>query len=582
MKKTDEQYQSLVEGKEVINKWNDGETLYNELLDKIEGYREFYLGSTSEQGVSNLDGDVAIVANIGATLIDLFVYMLSNNPPSVQFLPNDTKPMSVAEANYKEDLTERLLSDAHFHKRFQEAVKNQFSYGWCWLYPFWNKSRKDGGSKGTFDLTSLNLFTTRVQYKADDSEQIESFVTTSRMSQEAILDLYDFEAIPDSEDPHVTKTIESQDDNKTTVFRYYNEKEIRIVINSQVVKKIEHKLGFVPLVQINNIKVANDIHGHSEIERWQGLAQEVNALLSAASEIARDLAYPPLLEYNNALGSKKIPKWRGQKIPVKRSQRGEALEFLSNPAQIKPLIAQAEKLIQLFHFIALMPEAAGGIFPANVTSGFQAKLAMQPATLTTDSRKIDWEWAVKELVKMAFKMLEKFNPKALDISDELKVTSDISSHEMKVIWPENLPVDIAREVQNLVMGIQNNLTSVTQSIDRYNAMLGLGSPADTIDYLHQEADDPKLNPDRALKIAKVKETLDQMKAKMTEAQGKLGEIRGGMNEQMAEAARQANPTNLQRSAASPMQEEQKRVPPTAREAVTPESTGGVTITPERM
>jgi hypothetical protein len=386
--------------------------------------------------------------------------------------------------------------------------------------------------------------------------------------------------MPDSEDPVVPKSIESDDDDKTTVFRFYGEKSIKIVINGQVVKTINHNLGFVPLVQIDNIKVANDLHGHSEIERWQGLAKEINALLSAASEIARDLSYPPLLEYNNALGNRKIPKWRGQKIPVKRSQRGEALEFLVNPAQIQPLIAQAEKLLQLFHFIALMPEAAGGIFPANVTSGFQAKLAMQPATLTTDSRKIDWEWAIKKLVKMAFKMLDKYNPDALSIDEESKVSGEISSHEMKVIWPENLPVDIAREVQNLVIGIQNNLTSVTQSIDRYNALLGLGSPTDTKEYLRQEADDVKLNPDRALKVAKVKETLDAMKAKMQEAGAKTEQLRGQMGEQMAESARQANPTNLQRSATSPMGEEQKRVPPTAREAVAPESTGGVTITPD--
>lgn len=577
---TDKQMEALSEGRDILALWDEGATLYDELVNKIDGFRNFYLGDSTEQGVADLEGEVTVIANLGATLIDLYVYMLSNNPPSIQFLAESSEPLAVTEANFKEDLVEKLFADAYFHKRFQEGVKNQVSFGWCLLYPFWNKNKKDGGKKGTFDLASLNLFTTRVQYKASDSEEIESFITTSRYSQKKILDEYNFEAFPDSEDPVISKTIESDDDDKTTVFRFYGENSIKIVVNGQVVKTINHNLGFVPLVQIDNIKVTNDLHGHSEIERWQELAKEINALLSAASELSRDLAYPPLLEYNNALGNRKIPKWRGQKIPVKRSQRGEALEFLVNPAQIQPLIVQAEKLIKLFHFIALMPEAAGGIFPANVTSGFQAKLAMQPATLTTDSRKIDWDWAIKKLVKMAFKMLDKYNPEALSISENSKVSGEISSHEMKIIWPENLPIDIAREVQNLVLGIQHNLTSVTQSIDRYNALLGLGSPTDTKDYLRQEADDVKLNPDRALKVAKVKETIDAMKAKMSEAQSKLKEMRGQMGEQMAESARQSNPTNLQRSASSPMPEDRRVVPPTAREAVTPESTGGVTITPD--
>jgi hypothetical protein len=342
---TDKQMEALSEGRDILALWDEGATLYDELVNKIDGFRNFYLGDSTEQGVADLEGEVTVIANLGATLIDLYVYMLSNNPPSIQFLAESSEPLAVTEANFKEDLVEKLFADAYFHKRFQEGVKNQVSFGWCLLYPFWNKNKKDGGKKGTFDLASLNLFTTRVQYKASDSEEIESFITTSRYSQKKILDEYNFEAFPDSEDPVISKTIESDDDDKTTVFRFYGENSIKIVVNGQVVKTINHNLGFVPLVQIDNIKVTNDLHGHSEIERWQELAKEINALLSAASELSRDLAYPPLLEYNNALGNRKIPKWRGQKIPVKRSQRGEALEFLVNPAQIQPLIVQAEKLI---------------------------------------------------------------------------------------------------------------------------------------------------------------------------------------------------------------------------------------------
>jgi hypothetical protein len=502
----------------------------------------------------------------------------------------DTEPVSQAEANFKEDLTRRLFSDCYFHKRFRDGAKNQFMIGWTWLYPFWNKKNKLGGSKGTFDLSVLNPFTTRVKYKANDYEMIESFVTFQRMSQAEILKRYNLEALPDSEDTFVPKTFQAQDDGMTTVFFRYGENDIRVVINSREVEKISHGLGFCPLVQVNNIIVPNDIHGHSEIERWKEIAQEINALLSGASEIARDLAYPPILEYNNALGGRKVAKWRGMQIPVKRSDRGEAIQFMQQTAQIVPLIKQTELLIELFHFVALMPKAAGGVFSANVTSGFQAKLAMQPATLTTDSRKIDWEWAIKQLVKMAFKILKKNNPEALKIKSgkkEIEI-SDVYDHEMQIVWPTNLPIDIAREIQNLVLGVQNNLTSLHQAIDRYNVLLGFGSTEDTVKFLKQEATDPELGPERALKVQEVKQKVEELLNGLDQMNEKLNAMRGQMNqgenplpESLAENARQNNPTNLTRSATSPLPEEQRNYPESGREAVVPESTGGVMIPPIR-
>ncbi len=589
-KEYEERVDELERGSEVLQEWADGETLYSQLYDKMDEYRNFYLGEDAEQGVADLEGELAIVCNLGATVIDLFTYILSNNPPEVQFKGDDTDPLSQTEANYKEDLTRRLLSDAHFHLRFRDGCKNQFMIGWCWLYPFWNKDKKLGGKNGSFDLTVLNPFTTRVRFKSMDHEEIESFITTKRMSPAEILKRYNFEALPDSEDPYLPKTFDAQDDGMTTVFTRYGENDIRVVINGREVKRIRHGLGFCPLIHVPNIKVPNDIHGHSEIERWEELAQEINALLSAASEIARDLAYPPILEYNNALGGRKIPKWRGMQIPVKRSDRGESVEFMRNLAQIAPLIKQTQLLVDLFHFVSLMPKAAGGIFPANITSGFQAKLAMQPATLTTDSRKIDWEWAIKRLVKMAFAILKKNDPDALKIKIDKKRTIEISEvydHEMQIVWPQNLPIDIAREIQNLVLGIQNNLTSLHQAIDRYNVLMGMGSPSETIDFLRQEANDPELGPERALKVRQVQAKIRELLEGFQSMNEKLEAIRAQMNqgqslpENLRETARQTNATNLARSATSPLPEERRAYPETAREAVTPESAGGKVVTPER-
>lgn len=589
-----EQYvKQLEQGLSVMANWQSMDTVYNELLTRLDNNRNFYLGEDYEQGVSNLEGNEKVIANLGATVIDLFTYILTNNPPSVQFAGDDAEPVAQAEANFKEELTRRLLSDCHFQMRFRDGGKNQFTYGYAWLYPFWNTDNKLGGKKGTFDLTLLNPFTSRVKFKNDDADQVELFITSRRMSPAAIQDKYSYTAIADSEDPNVQKTIQSQTDGMTTVYTEYSETAIRTIINSRQVKEIIHGLGFCPLIVINNIRVANDMHGHSEIERWQDLLEEVNALLSAASEIARDLAYPPIIEYNNALGGRSPGKWRGMKIPAKRSDKGESIAYMNNPAQITPLIKQTEFLIQLFHFIALMPQAAGGIFAANVTSGFQAKLAMQPATLTTDSRKIDWEVGLKMLVRMAFKILEKYNPEALTIETDGGKTvkiSEIYDHEMQVVWPQNLPIDIAREIQNLILGIQNNLTSLHQAIDRYNVLMGLGSPEDTEKFLKQEADDPTMGPERAMKVKEVQAKIGEILQGFQGMNQKLDAMRQGMGTQppssptspapptettpgMTETVNANNPTNLARAATAPLPGEQRTYPPT-REAVNPNSTGG--------
>lgn len=580
-------HQAMVEqmqsGGEVLAEWNSTDYLYDELFNRNTTYRNFYEGHDLEQGVSSLEGNIKVTVNFGAAFIDLFTYLLTNNPPEVQFV-GDPDPLSQAEASFKESMTARLLADAQWPKRFKDGGKTCFMLGYTYLYPFWNSENKSGGEKGTFDLSVLNPFVTRVKYRTNDIEKPESFICYERMSLAEVLSQYNYEAFADAEDISLPKSIQTETDNMVTVFHRYGPDDIRTVVNGREVERITTSLGFCPLVPVNNISMLNDIHGSSEIKRWMSLAQEINALVSAVSEVARDLAYPPIIEYNNALAGANPSKWRGMKIPAKRSDRGEAVEYLSNPAQLAPMLQQVKLLISLLHFISLMPEAAGGVFPANVTSGFQARLSMQPATLAVDSRKVDWEWAVRQIVKMAFMILKKYDSSALKIETDSNTVeiSPISDHEMKVVWPQNLPVDISREIQNLVLGIQTGMTSLHQAIDKYNMLEGMGTSDDTINYLKQEVDDPALSPDRALKVQEVRAKIKDILQGLTDMQAQLAAARanmgGGLPENVPPGTPAApNTNNLALQGKTPA--EQKPYPPTGREAVVPESTGGQVIPP---
>lgn len=578
------EYEELHKSKEiamqVIKRWDDGETVYSQIRDRLASRRDLYLGNNSEQFGSSVEGDLRIVSNMTAAVVDLFVFLISNSPPSLQAIPASTNKVSQVEASIAEALAKRAFTDAKFHRKFRDSAKHLIGFaGFCWWYPFWNEEVKFNKKRGHCDLTLLNPWTTRVFYEDTDFEKISYFITIKRVAPEVVFDMYGIRALSDTENPFLPREIwgDGISDNKVTVFKQYDKKYVTTVVDNMVAEEpYEHGLDFTPLIQTNNIKVLNDAHGQDDVYRMLPVAQELNALISAASEIARDLAYPPILEYNTALGGRKVTKWRGNKIQVRRTDKGEAIEYLTNKAQIGPLLEQIRLLTDIFHFVSLMPKAAAGIFDSTVTSGFQARIAMQPATLAGENKKIDIEESIKELAKIFLYFIEKNSPEALKIDENTRI---VNLHELDfdIIWPDNLPIDIAREIQNLVIGIQSNVTSVTQAIDKYNVLMGMGSTEDTLDYLRQESEEPDLNPDRALKLAQVKQLLAQVDQAARQISQSLNP-EALPPEQRPEA--QGSNLNNAMLENNPVPEEQNVPPATAREAVTPESTGGVVLPPE--
>lgn len=562
---------------EVMDRWSSGELVYSQLKERLENNRDFYLGKNYRQfNSSTTEGELRIVTNIGATVVDLIVYLLSNSAPTVQIKPKTSDRADQIEASVAEDLVARSFKLANFKKKLRDTCWLLPIGGFAWWYPFWNEEKEFGKKKNRFDFSLLNPFTTRVFFQDTDYEKVYCFITSKRMTPSVIYELYDgFEARPDSQNPYLPQEIKEDDfaSERTTVFKQYDGKKCITIIDGRVAKIEDHQLDFPPFVGINNKYIVNEAHGYDDIFRMLPVAQELNMLISAASELARDLAYPPLLEYNGALGNKRLPKMRGQKIPVRKTDKGESLEYLISTAQYEPLLKQIQLLLDLFHFVSLMPKAAAGVFDSSVTSGFQARIAMQPATLSTENKRIDIDAAVIRLAKIALYLIEKNDPKALEIDDNNKLT-ELWDLDMDVRWPDNLPIDIAREIQNLILGVQNSLTSVTQAVDKYNVLMGMGSSEETISYLKSEADNPEINPDRALKLAQMKQTLAQIQ----QATGGISSMLNvGVSPQ--DVLPGGNDTNAVRAQGSSMPEEQQNSPDTAREAVPMESTGGQTLTP---
>lgn len=582
-----EEYESLAQSKEkareVLRMWELGITVYSQLRNRIVNNVDFYQGTNNQQFNSlTKEGELQITTNVGATILDLIVFLIANNPPNIQAIPKSSSKTDQIEASIAEAQVAKALKDSNFHTTFNDTVKMMVSFaGFANWFVFWNTEKEFGRKKNHFDMSLLNPMTTRVFYRDSDYKRVDRFITTKRMSPEAIYKMYDgFEAVADTEDLFIPQDIVGYglDEGKTTVFKCYDEEYVTTVINGRLAEEpYKHGLDFTPIIQINNINVLNTEFPTTDLERFKPIAQELNMLISAASEIARDKAWPALLEYNTALGNRKISKWRGQKVPVRRTDKGEALAYLDNPADMGVILKQIQLLLDLLHFVALMPKAAAGIFDSTVTSGFQARIAMQPATLSTENKRISINAGLERLAKIILYMIEKYNPQALEIDGNTRLTN-LHEIDFKIVWPDNLPMDIAREIQNLILGIQNNMTSVRQAIGKYNVMMGMGTTEDTLSHLQQEAKDVEINPDRALKIAQVSQSLAQMEQALASIREKAG---GGvlpsqLNEGTPEGAdtTQQNQTNFERAATSPLEGEEQAAPDTAREAVPTESTGG--------
>lgn len=564
---------SRYKANEVTNKWSSGETVYSQIRQRLDINRAFYMGEQWAQFNANTtEGKIRVTANVGATVVDLMVFLLTNGAITIQAKPNTNDETSQIEASIGEELANKILKDADFAVKFKEMVWILKAAGFVDVYPFWNNRKEFGKKRNKFDFTVLNPYNTRVFFKDSDYTQVECFIVTSRATPLKIYEDYEgFVAQPDFENPFVPREIQNINDGMCTIYKHYDDKIITHVIDGRVARQEEHGLDFTPVFSANNKYVVNEARGLDEYFRFMPLAQELNMLISSTSEIARDLAYPALIEYNGAFGNRDIDKLRGKKIPARRTERGESVEFLINPAQVAPLLNQIELLLELFHFVSLMPKAAAGIFDSSVTSGFQARIAMQPATLNTNSNKLDLEVLIIKLVKTGLYLLEKNNPKALIINENLRV-GDLHDLDFEVKWADSMPVDVAREIQNLILGIQNSLTSVTQAVDKYNVLMNMGSTEETKQYLRQESTDSNLAPDRALKVAQVQQALANIN-KATEG------IRESLNVRVNpdNILPGGNATNATRALGGRLEEEKKQAPDTAREAVAPESTGGKVI-----
>jgi len=560
----------------------DANDVYNSSNIDPEEWKKFYLGSNQWDGIK-AEGDVKLTIPLTSVMLDQHVFLFTNRPPSINVKPPSPSPLDRVKAQVGEDQIRNLLYDSRFPLMFQEATMTMAQMGDVYPYLYWDSNDKKRSSAGTAKMTYLSPSTTRIIHGNGFRFHPTGVIFWERLDSYQVMDKYGYDGEVDYDanyDWVKTLNIALPERDKVTVFTYVDDNVYMVFTGREELVFKEHNMGFVPVELIRQSIVPDSINGLPLLYNADGIQQQLNLLFSAAVELGLDLAYLPLLEYNNALGNQKVKKWRRQKIKVRRSDKGESLQYLTNPNNPAVLLEQIRSLIDLSYVVMQMPPAALGISESQISSGFQARVYQQPATTKQMSWGVQWEAALQNMSGKFFKMLQKMAPGATRLelpNGDMVDLKGIEDYDILVQFQESTPIDEVRNTQMMILRLQNNLVSVYQALEE----LGDENPFDTIEIMKQEAQDVVLNPERVTKVAQAQALVKQLISQTMQSAQQMGgqvqmspERQAQLPEELQQMANFQNPVNSARGLGQALPEEQGEYAPGGAERVQAESLGG--------
>jgi len=548
-----------------------------------ELWKDFYLGKNQWDGI-NPEGEIKVTIPLTSVMLDQHVFLLTNNPPDINVSPPSPSPIDRVKAQIGEDLLRQLMYDSRFPLIFQEATMTMAQMGDVYPYLFWDGEDKKRSNKGTAKLTYLSPSNTRIMHGDGFRFLPTAIIFWERLSPAEFVHRFGEDALGSVDFDSNYEWVDSlnlsiQTDKKMTVFTYVDREVYSVFTRETELDYYAHNLGFVPAEMVRQSILPDSVNGLPFLYNAGDLQQNLNVLLSAALELALDMSYPPLLEYNNALGSQKIRKLRRKKIKVRRSDKGESLQYLAPANNPSVLLQQIQSLIDLSYIVLQMPPASLGITTSNITSGFQARVYQQPATVKEMSWGLQWSTALQSLSSKFFKMIQKMNPESMKVElrgGEILDIGDIDRYDVSVNFAQTTPIDEVRNTQMMMLRLQNNLISVYQALEE----LGDENPFDTIEIMKEESQDPVLNPEKATRVAQAQAAVKQLMAQTAQSISQMGgnvevgpDMQGRLPEEIQQMLNFQNPVNSARGLTGRLPEERREVPPQGGERLPEESLG---------
>ena len=456
--------------------------LYAEIYDKFSGLtsetsqritknledKNFYLGEHTEHWDLPAEvGTIHPIVNYSAAVINKYSDLLTAGEiPGLQVLPPTQKQVDKANASGAENLVYRILDVNYFARSMHYASVNGSMLGDSFFFVHWDPDKEVGGKKGSPVIESISPFFVRVGFAKDNWDEIEYWISESRMSPTAIKAKWDVDvdasmAMPTAPSggstanaPFDGSPIES---NKTyipmvTVVNYHDKNKDAVLIGDEAIF-LKNNDGHHGLFHIRNRTAPNEPWGYPDHYNIKDSNKLLNQLHSRAQEIIKYHAAPIIIDKGGVLGGRKIKSRSNTVITTAAYGPGEGLEYLQWDGNLFPVDKQIDITTKTIHDLAEMPAAAFGSFQPGDQSGFALTIQMQP-TLMRVKIKQNAEWG-PNLVEM-FRYLLKLT---LDKDKSIQLPKAVADFDIKIHWPNPLPREDAREIQNQVALITNGVIS---------------------------------------------------------------------------------------------------------------------------
>ena len=261
----------------------------------------------------------------------------------------------------------------------------------------------------------------------------------------------------------ITYSIKEYDKRKDGV--WYIEYDVVIDVNTQEVKGIgdlivEEKLefDFIPVIPVYNIKVLNCDVGRSDYQGKQQLLAEIDNRVDQINFVLQEHGDPWLLIPSGILDKYgRFHRSQGKLIEKSAAAAGidNTVDITTWDASLSSAFQQIDNLIRLVYATsrissALSPFAdmSGG----NAESGRSLKWRSVTTISMINRKRLYWEMAIR----MFYHYMSKIEP----------TMKNLDAVNMKIEWPDGLPVDDDTFIDTIAMRVREGLLDRVEAIRR--------------------------------------------------------------------------------------------------------------------
>jgi len=464
---------------EIYNKFSGLTAETSQRITRQLADKNFYLGDHTEHwDIPYSLGDTHPIVNYSAAVINKYADLLTAGEfPGVQVASPTEDEAAKGYASAAENLIYRILDVNGFARKIHYGAVNGSMLGDAFFYVYWDPDKEVGGKKGSAVIDSLSPFFVRVGFAKDNWDDIEYWVSESKMSPTAIESKWGVKLEGSSlsyalapsggattNAPFDGTPVEVQ---KTyipmvTVIEYHDKDKDSVLIGDQAIFVRKNK-GHHGLFHIRNRTAPNEPWGYPDHYNIKESNKLLNRLYGQANEIIESHASPIIIDKGGVLGGTRLKKRHNVVITTSPFGPGEGLEYLQWSGNIFPVEQQIQEVTKTIYDLAEMPAAAFGSFQPGTFSGFALSIQMQP-TLMRVKIKQNAEWG-PNLVEM-YRYLLKLT---LENNKGIGLSPKVADFDIKIRWPNPLPREDAREIQNQVALVTNRL--ISRETSRQNLLI---------------------------------------------------------------------------------------------------------------